>query len=159
MKKKHRRRLEQIEGAIMLLKAAQRTNHDRWQSVQDDIATLVAQVGDLSDRFDAAYEKALNESIRAGAPSAETIMADQLPPETHFSTSSPQIVAFNEAVPISPGQARSMADGGGWLMGYDRSNGWLMIGNLGRHPDAEGNGCWHDVEGNEQHGPHGAFTS
>jgi hypothetical protein len=71
---------------------------------------------------------------------------------TKFTTSSPAIVMLDEAIPVSADQAKSMSDGGGWLIGYDRSNGWLFIGNLGSPPSEEGNGCWHDVKGDEQHG-------
>ena len=142
-KKKLKRKLERLEGAVELMRRNQRVQHDRWQGVREDIAAIVAQVGEHEDRL---------------SPPESGVEATEFAPRTFFSTSSPRIVNLREAIPISAQQAKSMVDGGGWLMGYDRGNGWLFIGNLERSPEDDGNGVWHDVQGNEQHGPHGASS-
>lgn len=68
------------------------------------------------------------------------------------------VETFNTPIRITRDQAMSMSQSGGWLMAVDRGNGWLFIGNLQDAPDGEGNGCWHDTKGDEQHGPYGTSS-
>lgn len=125
MKKKDKRLAKTLEDRVGYVE-------NRLASMGDDLGVVIGTLGDLQDTIE-----------RLGTDDREGIEARA------------GCVELNEPILITADQAKSMSDGGGWLMGYDRRNGWLFIGNPEYAPDDDGNGCWHDVRGNEVHGPIG----
>lgn len=113
--------------------------------IEHDLGMLGGMVEEIQERL--ASDRIADETVQE--EKALGLSADGEPePE-------PTMLPNELSIYVTQQQAKYMSDGDCWILGFDRSNSWLFVGNGQVDPYAEGNGVWVDAAGQEHYGPTG----